>query len=70
MPPHRLMTYVRHSDEAGERYWHLTFSLAFGILGYAIATATLNTAARYISLYVLFSLLKTVGIPDGSTSNF
>ncbi|VDC02652.1 unnamed protein product [Peniophora sp. CBMAI 1063] len=43
----------KHSDEVGERYWHLTCSLAFGILGYVIAASTLNTAARYVSLFFM-----------------
>ncbi|KZV66456.1 MFS general substrate transporter [Peniophora sp. CONT] len=43
----------KHSDEAGERYWHLTCSLAFGIFGYIIAASTLNTVARYISLFFM-----------------
>ena len=42
----------RHSDKSGERYWHIAVPLAFGIIGFVIAAATMNTAARYISLLV------------------
>jgi hypothetical protein len=44
----------RHSDKSGERYWHIAVPLAFGIIGFVIAAATMNTAARYISLLVVY----------------
>lgn len=42
----------RHSDKVGERFYHIAVPLAVGILGYIIAISTMNTAARYVSLFV------------------
>ncbi|KAI0035900.1 sugar transporter [Vararia minispora EC-137] len=42
-----------HSDKVGERFWHISGSLALGILGFIIAISTLNTAARYVSLFLM-----------------
>ncbi|VDC06986.1 unnamed protein product [Peniophora sp. CBMAI 1063] len=42
-----------HSDKAGERFWHIAASLSLGIVGFVIAMATLNTAARYVSLFLM-----------------
>ncbi|KZP03843.1 MFS general substrate transporter, partial [Athelia psychrophila] len=44
---------ARHSDKTGERFWHITVPLLFGIVGFAIAAATLNTGARYFSLFLM-----------------
>ncbi|KIM90743.1 hypothetical protein PILCRDRAFT_59096 [Piloderma croceum F 1598] len=44
---------TRHSDKTGERFWHIAIPLAVGILGFVIAAATMNTAARYISLFLM-----------------
>lgn len=46
-----------HSDKVGERFYHIVGSFAVGILGFIIAISTMNTAARYVSLYVFFSVL-------------
>ncbi|KAI0029233.1 MFS general substrate transporter [Vararia minispora EC-137] len=46
-------TLNRHSDKVGERYFHLSSSLCVGIIGYIIAMSTLNTAARYVSLFLM-----------------
>ncbi|RXW25280.1 hypothetical protein EST38_g566 [Candolleomyces aberdarensis] len=43
----------RHSDKTQERFYHLSASFAAGIVGYIIAIATMNTAARYISLFLM-----------------
>ncbi|KAH8106003.1 MFS general substrate transporter [Cristinia sonorae] len=43
----------RHSDKAGERFWHMTISLFVGIIGFVISISTMNTAARYISLFLM-----------------
>ncbi|EIW82048.1 MFS general substrate transporter [Coniophora puteana RWD-64-598 SS2] len=43
----------RRSDRLGERFWHITFPLLFGILGFLIAGFTMNTAARYLSLFLM-----------------
>ncbi|PCH41493.1 MFS general substrate transporter [Wolfiporia cocos MD-104 SS10] len=44
---------TRHSDKNGERFWHIAIPLAFGIVGFVIASATMNTAARYVSLFLM-----------------
>jgi len=44
---------TRHSDAVGERSWHMVVSLVFGMIGFIIASATMNTAARYISLFLM-----------------
>jgi len=58
VPPWGLAAIVafivaRHSDKVGDRYWHIVCPLAVGMFGFIIALTTMNTAARYISLYVL-----------------
>ncbi|KAF7352833.1 MFS general substrate transporter [Mycena venus] len=44
---------ARHSDKVGERCFHMISSYALGILGFIIAISTMNTAARYISLFLM-----------------
>ncbi|KAJ7368255.1 MFS general substrate transporter [Mycena albidolilacea] len=44
---------ARHSDKVGERCFHMISSFALGILGFVIAISTMNTAARYISLFLM-----------------
>lgn len=56
-PPWAFATIVaflitRHSDKVGERFWHITTPLIFGLVGFVIAISTMSTAARYVSLYV------------------
>jgi len=43
----------RHSDKVGERFFHIAGPLAVGILGFVIAISTMNTAARYVSLFLM-----------------
>ena len=43
---------ARHLDKVGERFWHIVVPLMVGMIGFIIALSTMNTAARYISLYV------------------
>ncbi|KAJ3741187.1 sugar transporter [Lentinula detonsa] len=43
----------RHSDQTKERFWHVAASFGLGILGFVIAIATMNTAARYVSLFLM-----------------
>ncbi|THH31322.1 hypothetical protein EUX98_g2895 [Antrodiella citrinella] len=43
----------RHSDATGERFWHISISFFVGIIGFVIAISTMNTAARYISLFLM-----------------
>ena len=46
-----ICTTGRHSDQSGERCWHITIPSLIGILGFLLAMSTMNTAARYFSLW-------------------
>lgn len=35
-----------------ERTWHITGGLTIAIIGFALAAATLNTAARYVACFI------------------
>lgn len=50
-----ILGYVnsRHSDKTGERFWHMTVPYLTGIVGFIIAMSTMNTAARYVSLFLM-----------------
>ncbi|TDL18489.1 sugar transporter [Rickenella mellea] len=50
-----LMAFLvtRHSDKTGERFYHIICPFLVGILGFIIAISTMNTAARYISLFLM-----------------
>lgn len=57
-PPWAFATLVafavtRHSDSTRERFWHIAISLMFGVVGFIIAVSTMNTAARYVSLFLM-----------------
>lgn len=57
-PPWLFATLVafavtRHSDAAGERSFHTIGSLCVGIIGFVIASSTMNVAARYFSLFLM-----------------
>ncbi|KAF9452505.1 MFS general substrate transporter [Macrolepiota fuliginosa MF-IS2] len=43
----------RRSDKQGERFYHIVGSFALGIIGFIIAISTMNTAARYVSLFLM-----------------
>ncbi|KAG1878759.1 MFS general substrate transporter [Suillus tomentosus] len=44
---------ARHSDVTGDRFWHISGPLLVGIAGYIIAISTMNTAMRYLSLFLM-----------------
>lgn len=44
---------TRHSDRSQERCFHIAVPLGFGIVGFVIALSTMNTAARYVSLFLM-----------------
>ncbi|EIN10908.1 MFS general substrate transporter [Punctularia strigosozonata HHB-11173 SS5] len=44
---------TRHSDHSGERFYHITGPLVIGVIGFIIAVSTMNTAARYVSLFLM-----------------
>nr|GAT59391.1 MFS general substrate transporter [Mycena chlorophos] len=59
-PPWFVATFVaftnsRHSDQHGERFWHITWPLVIGIVGFLLAMATMNAAVRYLSLFFMAS---------------
>ncbi|KAG2032386.1 major facilitator superfamily domain-containing protein [Suillus americanus] len=43
----------RHSDRAQERFYHMSASYIVGIIGFIISMCTMNTAARYLSLFLM-----------------
>ncbi|KAG9101247.1 hypothetical protein FS749_008920 [Ceratobasidium sp. UAMH 11750] len=51
----RIIAFInaRHADKSGERFLHVTVPLFVGLVGFIIAIATMNTAARYISLFLM-----------------
>ncbi|KAG0699663.1 MFS general substrate transporter [Suillus ampliporus] len=42
-----------HSDATGERFWHVAGPLLVGVAGFIIAISTMNTAVRYLSLFLM-----------------
>ncbi|KAL0955457.1 hypothetical protein HGRIS_001699 [Hohenbuehelia grisea] len=44
---------TRHSDKKSERCWHSVIPMMVGITGAIIAMSTMNTAARYVSLFLM-----------------
>ncbi|KAJ7047420.1 MFS general substrate transporter [Mycena alexandri] len=44
---------AQHSDKVGERCFHMISSFGLGVLGFVIAISTMNTAARYIALFLM-----------------
>ncbi|KAF9462596.1 MFS general substrate transporter [Collybia nuda] len=58
VPPWAFATIVslavsRHSDNTGERCWHITIPLLIGMMGFLIAMSTMNTVIRYFSLFLM-----------------
>ncbi|KAF8639982.1 hypothetical protein AX17_001228 [Amanita inopinata Kibby_2008] len=43
----------RHSDKTGERFYHIVCSYGLGIVGFIISISTRNTAARYVSMFLM-----------------
>ncbi|KAH7318061.1 major facilitator superfamily domain-containing protein [Stachybotrys elegans] len=41
-----------HSDKTQEKIWHITWPICMGIVGFVISMSTLNTAARYVALFL------------------
>ncbi|KAF8842308.1 MFS general substrate transporter [Paxillus ammoniavirescens] len=57
-PPWVFATFVafktsRHSDSDGERFFHIAVPSFMGIVGFLMAMLTMNTAIRYISLFLM-----------------
>ncbi|KAM6503180.1 MFS general substrate transporter [Amanita muscaria] len=51
---------AHHSDKMQERFWHLTGSVVLGILGFSISIATMNVAARYVSMFLMAQTFTTL----------
>ncbi|KAG1836975.1 MFS general substrate transporter [Suillus subalutaceus] len=43
----------RHSDRTQERFYHMSASYIVGMIGFIIAMCTMNTAALYLSLFLM-----------------
>ncbi|KAH5166880.1 hypothetical protein HBH68_236140 [Parastagonospora nodorum] len=41
-----------HADRTQERFWHIVGPIMFGMVGFIISMSTLNTAARYVALFM------------------
>jgi MFS family permease len=41
-----------HSDRTQEKFWHITGPIIGGLVGFVISMSTLNTAARYVALFL------------------
>jgi hypothetical protein len=41
-----------HADKTEERFWHIVVPLLGGMTGFLISMITMNTVARYISLFL------------------
>ncbi|KAG2366175.1 hypothetical protein BDR07DRAFT_1470185 [Suillus spraguei] len=42
-----------HSDVTGDRFWHIAGPLLVGVVGFMTAMSTMNTAVRYLSLFLM-----------------
>ncbi|KIY63519.1 sugar transporter [Cylindrobasidium torrendii FP15055 ss-10] len=47
---------ARHSDKTQDRFFHIAGAYVVGIVGFVIAISTMNTAARYVSLFLMASM--------------
>ncbi|PFH47256.1 hypothetical protein AMATHDRAFT_77287 [Amanita thiersii Skay4041] len=57
-PPFVLTTLISfliswHSDKVGERFYHITFSIALGIVGFIISISTMQIVARYVAMFFI-----------------
>ncbi|KAF5387819.1 hypothetical protein D9615_000371 [Tricholomella constricta] len=57
-PPFVLTVFLsallsHHSDKVGDRFYHIACSFGLGVVGFIIAISTMNTAARYVSLFLM-----------------
>ncbi|KAG2144501.1 MFS general substrate transporter [Suillus clintonianus] len=44
---------ARHSDVTGDRFWHIVGPQLISIIGFMLAISTMNTAMRYLSLFLM-----------------
>ncbi|KAH7152576.1 major facilitator superfamily domain-containing protein [Dactylonectria macrodidyma] len=50
-----------HSDRVNERWLHVVWPQVFASIGFIISAVTLNTAARYISTFMMMSVYGSFG---------
>jgi hypothetical protein len=41
-----------HADRTQEKFWHIVVPICFGLVGFIISMSTLNTAGRYVALFL------------------
>jgi hypothetical protein len=41
-----------HADRTGEKFWHIVGPICAGLVGFIISMSTLNTAGRYVALFL------------------
>lgn len=41
-----------HADRQQERFWHIVGPIGLGVVGFVISMSTLNTAGRYVALFL------------------
>ncbi|CAN8103904.1 unnamed protein product [Discula destructiva] len=41
-----------HADRTGEKFWHIVGPIVGGLVGFVISMSTLNTAGRYVALFL------------------
>lgn len=41
-----------HADRSGEKFWHIVGPIVLGLIGFIISMSTLNTAGRYVALFL------------------
>ncbi|KAK7433360.1 hypothetical protein QQZ08_000300 [Neonectria magnoliae] len=50
-----------HSDRVNERWLHVVWPQIFASIGFIISAVTLNTAARYVSTFIMMSVYGSFG---------
>ncbi|KAF9224409.1 MFS general substrate transporter [Gyrodon lividus] len=58
-----------HSDLSGERFWHMSIPVVVGITGFVLAMSTMNTAVRYLSLFLMTQLTISIHLFMAWVSN-
>ncbi|KAK2466174.1 hypothetical protein APHAL10511_001816 [Amanita phalloides] len=63
------LVWAWHSDKTQERFWHMSVAFGLGTLGFIISISTLNTAARYVSMFLMAQSFVGVAVTFAWTSN-
>jgi MFS transporter, ACS family, DAL5 transporter family protein len=56
----------RHADKKQERTWHMVSTLCVTLVGLIILASSLNTGARYFSLFLITCFVYIVSLPEVS----